>query len=197
PGVGRRTAERASARRIPVRTDGLGASHPRLGAAAPRRKIFARASWGQALADRGDHMNRVRIGSAITLTVLIVAAASLHADVRSEQKSHVEFAGMFGKVVNLFGGKAAKEGIVSTHALKGRRLATLSESGGQIIDLNEEKIYTVDSKRKSYTVMTFAELRRQMEEARKKAADDLRKEQERAAKEKKDAPPPRQNETEL
>ena len=143
-------------------------------------------------------MNRVRIGSAITLTVLIVAAASLHADVRSEQKSHVEFAGMFGKVVNLFGGKAAKEGIVSTHALKGRRLATLSESGGQIIDLNEEKIYTVDSKRKSYTVMTFAELRRQMEEAKKKAEEDLRREQERAAKEKRDAPPPdKQNDKEL
>jgi hypothetical protein len=68
-------------------------------------------------------------------------------------------------------------------------MATLTESGGQIIDLNEEKIYTLDAKRKSYTVMTFAELRRQMEEARQKAAEDLRKEQERAAKEKKDAPP--------
>jgi hypothetical protein len=142
-------------------------------------------------------MNRVRIGCVIAIGALIAAAPSLHADVRSEERSRVEFAGLFGKVVNLFGGKAAKEGVVSTHALKGGRMAMLGDSGGQIIDLNEEKIYTVDAKRKSYTVMTFAELRRQMEEARKKAADDLRKEQERAAKEKKDAPPPSQNETEL
>jgi hypothetical protein len=64
--------------------------------------------------------------------------------------------------------------------------------------LNEEKIYTIDSKRKSYTVMTFAELRRQMEEAKRKAEEDLRREQERAAKEKKEAPPAdKQNEKEL
>jgi len=135
-------------------------------------------------------MNRVRIVCAIILTLLFAAAPSLRADVKSEQKSHVEFAGLFGKVVNLFGGKAAKEGVVSTSALKGRRMAMLGESGGQIIDLNEEKVYTVDAKRKSYTVITFAEMRRQMEEARRKAEEDLRREQERAAKEKKDAPPP-------
>ena len=142
-------------------------------------------------------MNRVRMNGVIIVGLLFAAGPSVRADVRSEQKSRVEFAGLFGKVVNLFGGKAAKEGVVSTQALKGSRMAMLAESGGQIIDLSEEKIYTVDAKNKSYKVTTFAELRRQMEEARQKAAEDLRKEQERAAKEKKDAPPPSQNEKEL
>ena len=42
-------------------------------------------------------------------------------------------------------------------------------------------MYDIDLKKKSYTVTTFAELRRRMEEARKKADEDARKE---AAKEK-------------
>jgi hypothetical protein len=143
-------------------------------------------------------MNRIRLFGALTLVALASVSQSLRADVRADEKARVEFAGLFGKVVNLFGGKAAKEGVVSMHALKGARMATMSDVGGQIIDLNEEKIYTVDTKKKSYTVMTFAELRRQMEEARKKAAEDLRKEQEKEAKDKKEAPPARDpNEKEL
>ncbi len=38
--------------------------------------------------------------------------------------------------------------------------------------MNEEKIYDLDLKKKTYKVMTFAELRRQMEEARKKAEEE-------------------------
>lgn len=143
-------------------------------------------------------MNRIRMITALTLVLLVASSYSLRADVRADQKGRVEFAGLFGKVVNLFGGKAAKEGVTSTRALKGERMATLSEAGGQIIDLNEEKIYTVDAKNKSYTVVTFADLRRQMEEARKKAAEDMRKAQEAEAKNKKEAPPARDpNEKEL
>jgi hypothetical protein len=84
---------------------------------------------------------------------------------------------MLGRMVNLFGGKAAKEGVTSTVAVKGDRKATLSEGSGQIIDLAEEKIYDLDMKKKSYRVTTFAELRRRMEEAQKKAEEDAKKEQ--------------------
>jgi hypothetical protein len=41
--------------------------------------------------------------------------------------------------------------------------------------LREEKIYDLDLKKKSYTVTTFAEIRRRMEEAQKRAAEDARK----------------------
>jgi hypothetical protein len=62
-------------------------------------------------------------------------------------------------------------------AVKGNRKATMNgDSTGQIIDLSEEKIYDLDLKNKTYKVTTFAELRRQMEEARKQAQQSAREE---------------------
>src|ERR1700687_1160517 len=117
-------------------------------------------------------MNRGRISAAMTIGLLIVSGYSLKADVKSDEKSLVKFEGMLGKVVNLFGGKAAREGVRTSVAVKGDRKASISDSTGQIIDLKEEKIYDLDVKKKTYKVITFAELRRRMEEARKKAEED-------------------------
>jgi hypothetical protein len=121
-------------------------------------------------------MNRTRNIAALSVALLTLASYSLKADVRSDQKSHVEFAGVLGRMVNMFGGKAAREGVTSTVAVKGDRKATMNDATGQIIDLAEEKIYDLDLKKKSYRVTTFAELRRRMEEARKKAEADAQKE---------------------
>ena len=121
-------------------------------------------------------MTRTPTIAALTLTALVLSSYPLHADVRSDQKAHVQFAGMLGRMFNLFGGKAAREGVTTSIALKGDRKATITDTNEQIIDLAEEKIYDIDLKKKSYTVTTFAELRRRMEEARKKAEEDARKE---------------------
>ena len=121
-------------------------------------------------------MKRTQTAIALSTALIILSSYALRADVRSDQKSHVEFAGMLGRMVNLFGGKAAREGVTSTVAVKGDRKATSSDATGQIIDLAEEKIYDLDLKKKSYKVTTFAELRRRMEEAQKKAEEDARKE---------------------
>jgi hypothetical protein len=118
-----------------------------------------------------------RMAAAVTIGLLIVFAHSLEADVKSDQKSLVKFEGMLGRVVNLFGGKAAREGVTTSVAVKGDRKASLSDSAGQIIDLKEEKIYEIDVRRKTYKVTTFAELRRRMEEAQKKAEEDAKKAQ--------------------
>jgi hypothetical protein len=117
------------------------------------------------------------MAAAVTIGLLIVFAHSLEADVKSDQKSLVKFEGMLGRVVNLFGGKAAREGVTTSVAVKGDRKASLSDSAGQIIDLKEEKIYEIDIRRKTYKVTTFAELRRRMEEAQKKAEEDAKKAQ--------------------
>jgi len=82
-------------------------------------------------------------------------------------------------MAGMLGGKAAREGLTSTVAVKGDRKATLSEASGQIIDLMEEKVYDLDIKKKSYRVTTFAELRKRMEEARKKTAENAAKEQDK------------------
>ena len=122
-------------------------------------------------------MKPFRTIAALTLTGCLLSSYSLRADVRADEKSHVEFAGMLGRMFNMFGGKAAREGTASTVAVKGNRKATMSDSNGQIIDLDEEKVYDLDLKKKSYKVVTFAEMRRQIEEARKKAEEDARKAQ--------------------
>ena len=113
---------------------------------------------------------RVRVPVVIILLVCLASAAA-HADVRSEEKSLVKFEGALGRVVNFFGGKAAREGLVSTVAVKGDRKFTSNGTTGQIVDLREEKVYDLDLKDKTYTVTTFADIRKQMEEARRKAEE--------------------------
>ncbi len=125
-------------------------------------------------------MNRARLVTALTMLAVAVSSYSLKADVRADQKTRVEFGGALGKMINIFGGKAAREGVTSTVAVQADRKATLNEATGQIVDLREEKVYDLDMRKKTYRVTTFAELRRRMEEAREKAskaAADASKEQ--------------------
>jgi hypothetical protein len=122
-------------------------------------------------------MRRLLFCSLVILSVVL--SQSLSADVRTDQRVKFQLGGAVGKLLNMFGGKGAREGVTTTVAVKGDRKATMSESGGQIIDLAEEKIYDVDLKRKTYKVTTFAQLRAEMEKARREAEQNAR-EMERA-----------------
>ena len=123
------------------------------------------------------NFRRLLLSSALVLPMLSGSVAPAVADVKTREKGQVKFEGMLGTMTRMFGGKAASEGIVSTNAVKGNRKATLNDSTGRIVDLGEQKVYDLDMKKKEYTVTTFDELRRKLQEA-----------QERAAKEAKDAP---------
>src|SRR5215212_518506 len=112
---------------------------------------------------------------ALALTLALATIPVLHADVKTEEKSLVTLGGMLGRVVNLFGGKAAKEGVTSTVAVSGDRKMNATDTHGQIIDLKEEKIYDLDIRKKTYTVTTFDELRKKMEEMEAKARADASK----------------------
>src|SRR5689334_5790925 len=119
-------------------------------------------------------MRRVAI-PFVALCVLALSS-SLSADIRSDQRVKFQLGGALGKMVNLFS-KGAREGVTSMVAVKGNRKATMNgDSTGQIIDLSEEKIYDLDLKKKTYKVTTFAELRRQMEEAKRQAEQSAREE---------------------
>ena len=114
-------------------------------------------------------MKRLYSIPALVLT-LALAAAPAQADIKKEERNQLSFAGALGKVVNFFGGKSAREGVVSSVAVSGDRKMTVSgDNTAQIIDLREEKIYDLDMRRKTYKVTTFEELRRQMREAEEKA----------------------------
>jgi hypothetical protein len=129
-------------------------------------------------------MNRLRLGMALALVGLLVTAAAARADVKSTSKSQMQFEGTLGRMMGMFGGKAAKEGVVSTVAVKGDRKITTSGDTADIVDLAEEQIYELNLKDKTYRVVTFADMRKQMEEARAKAEAEARKQ--RAAEGKKD-----------
>lgn len=119
-------------------------------------------------------MRRVSLVAAAICVVSL--GSSLSADVRTDQRVRFQLGGAIGKIVNLFGGKGAREGMTSVVAVKGNRKVMLSDSTGQIIDLSEEKVYDLDIKKKTYTVTTFAELRRRMEEAKRDAEKAAEKE---------------------
>jgi hypothetical protein len=120
-------------------------------------------------------MFRSRIAAAAAAALALASVQAVRADVRADEKTKVQLGGAIGRVVSIFGGKGAREGVASTVAVKGNRKSTLNDDRGQIIDLSEEKIYDLDLKKKTYRVTTFDELRRQMEEARKKAEQDAQK----------------------
>ena len=124
-------------------------------------------------------MKRLLICCSVALSLVAVGAGAAQAEVKTRNKSQVKFEGMLGRMMGMFAGKAVREGIVSTSAVKGDRMVTLNDSTGRIVDLAEEKVYELDLKKKSYTVVTFAELRQQLKEAQEKAQRDA----EKAAKE--------------
>ena len=108
-------------------------------------------------------MNRLRFGMALVLVGLVLASVAAVADVKTTQKTQIKFEGMLGRMMGMFGGKAAREGVVSTVAVKGDRKITTTGDIAEIVDLAEEKVYELNLKDKTYKVITFAEMRKQMD----------------------------------
>jgi len=117
----------------------------------------------------------LRRASPVFLIAMLTVPVS--ADVKTEERGLVTFTDMLGRIAGLFGGTAAKEGVVSTVALKGDRKSRLNEFGGEIIDLSEEKVYSLDVKKKTYTVSSFDELRRRLKETQARAEAEAKKSQ--------------------
>ncbi len=114
----------------------------------------------------------IRTFALALLGLALLSPAAARADVKTQERTQIRFEGAIGKMVNMFGGKGAREGLTTTVSLKGQRMLSITGETGEIIDLAEEKVYTLDLKGKSYSVMTFAEMRKRMEEAMAKAEKD-------------------------
>ena len=99
-------------------------------------------------------MKRTILRRSLVLLIILAFAVPMSAAVKTEEKTLLKFSGMLGRMVGLFGGKATKDGLVSTVAVNGQRKARLNDTNGQIIDLTEEKVYDLDIRKKSYTVTT-------------------------------------------
>src|SRR5436305_7026680 len=104
----------------------------------------------------------VALGTFFSATLLL-------ADATIEQKAQVHFGGFLGGVINVFGGSRTHEGMNSITVVKGSRRSTVTGSSEEIVDLVEEKVWHLDLDRKTYTVVTFDELRKQFEEQKARA----------------------------
>ncbi len=62
-----------------------------------------------------------------------------------------------------------EEPVVSTVYIKGNRMAHVTPETTQIIDLDKETITNVDHQKKTYSVVTFQQMKQQIEEAQRQA----------------------------
>ncbi|MGZ5096300.1 MAG: hypothetical protein ACXWCH_34760 [Burkholderiales bacterium] len=101
--------------------------------------------------------------------------------------SMMKFVGAFSKDA-----KKSMDPITSTVLVQGNRMARINPDHTEIIDLDKETITTIDHKKKQYTVMTFDQMKQQMEEATKKAKEEQAKAKP-SQPQGNDAPPPKMN----
>src|SRR5436305_9840853 len=77
----------------------------------------------------------------------------------------MKFAGVFSKDA-----RQATQGTTSTISFKGNKMRREDSMGQvEIIDLDARRITQIDNKKKTYSTITFDEMKARMEEARKKA----------------------------
>jgi len=108
-------------------------------------------------------MRIARVASILIMTA--VAVTTMHADVKTRQRTQLKFEGMMGRVMNMASGGAA-DGITNTVAVRGTRKAEINDRTGRIVDLTEERVYELDVRRREYRIVTFAELRAQWQKAK-------------------------------
>ena len=91
--------------------------------------------------------------------VAVLSATCLLADISYEQTSRMTGGMMAGmmKIAGAFS-KQAREPIRSTVLLKGNRMATLSAQSGHIIDLDKETMTEIDFQKRTYSVITLAQM---------------------------------------
>ena len=112
-------------------------------------------------------MTIIKIIQGAVLGVLVAASTSLHADFTYTETTQITGGSMLGlmKMAGAFSKQARQAGdpIVSTVAIKGNRMAHISPDHAEIIDLDAETITNIDSLKRQYTVMTFAQMKQQIE----------------------------------
>ena len=101
--------------------------------------------------------------------IMAVAALQLPADFTYRETTTITGGAMLSmmKVVGVFS-KQAREPVQSTVSVKGDRMLHRSQQQATVIDLAAQTVTTIDMQKKTYTVMTFEEYRRMMEQMSQK-----------------------------
>ena len=121
-----------------------------------------------------------RISSFCAIALVLSTSVAAFADIQYTEQSKItggvaigamKFVGVFSKDA-----RQATSGITSTFSFKGNKMRRESSNGQtEIYDLDGKRIINMDMKKKTYSVVTFDEMRAQLEEARRKAAEEQAK----------------------
>jgi hypothetical protein len=121
----------------------------------------------------------MKIIKSAVLGVLVAASASLHADFTYTETIQITGGSIFDamKMAGAISRQARQAGepIVSTVAIKGNRMAHISPTTTEIIDLDAETITTIDTLKQRYTVMTFEQMKQQIAAAAAKLKEQQQK----------------------
>ena len=112
----------------------------------------------------------MRIPLILVLSTVLTAPAAL-ADATIQEKTQLHFGGALGSVINVFGRSATHEGVVTDVVIHKDRRNSRSGDNGEIVDLDEQKVYYLDYERHSYTVKTFEQLRKEYEDAKARSKE--------------------------
>src|SRR5690348_7251288 len=103
----------------------------------------------------------------LSVSILLLISTGLRADFSYEENSRITGGALVSamKVMGVFSKQARQmnDPQRSFVAVKGDRLSHLSPTHGTIIDLGKETITNIDFEKKTYSVMTFAEMKQAME----------------------------------
>jgi hypothetical protein len=122
-----------------------------------------------------------RVWALLTLLALLLSTSTAcFADFQYTENSKITGGAMVGmtKFLGAFSkdAKQATQPTSSTISLKGNRMRREDNLGKvEIIDLEGRRLVHIDLKSKSYSVVTFDEMRAQLEEAKRKAAEQQAK----------------------
>src|SRR5215469_17839265 len=112
----------------------------------------------------GTMLRAVVTGMGLTL----LGATTLLADFSYQEKSTLTGGALMSmlKVAGVFskGARDARGPIVSTVAVKGNKMAHRGDLHSSIVDLDAQTITSIDMQKKTYTVMTFEQMRQMMEQ---------------------------------
>lgn len=102
--------------------------------------------------------------------VSALATAPAFADFTYEQTARITGGSMVRLMKMVPGGGKALEPQVSTHLVKGNRMATITARGISVVDLDKETMTEIDLEKSTYAVITFADFKLAMEAMQKKMA---------------------------
>lgn len=106
-------------------------------------------------------MNRsVMVTAAVSLALQTIAFG----DATVQRKTKVNFGGAIGKIAGVFGGKAVRDGVVSTTTLAGGVKLDRHDRFGELINLKAETVAQIDFDKQTYSVKTFEQIRKELEE---------------------------------